>query len=231
MNRASCCGNDTMPQRQTWTIYCAQQRVPSRAISGFEDSERSLLRSSAKRSQAAASRASSTVDAEPGRTSNCSAATAARSDSICPRPACVSAAQAGRTRLARASVTAAPFPSGFFDLVTSFDVLYSLEEPDEQAAVAEMFRLVRGGGFVAGERRGDGHSPRRSFGAQPRASSLQPRIAARASGLCRLHDRPAHLHERDAVPATRGASRGSENAWARGRKRRLSERFQCRRLR
>src|SRR5436309_13316885 len=33
---------------------------------------------------------------------------------------------AGRTRLARATVTAAPFPSGAFDVVTSFDVLYSL---------------------------------------------------------------------------------------------------------
>jgi SAM-dependent methyltransferase len=56
--------------------------------------------------------------------------------------------EAGRTRLARASVTAAPFPSGFFDLVTSFDVLYSLAERDERAAVAEMFRLVRQGGFL-----------------------------------------------------------------------------------
>src|SRR5512142_1239524 len=35
--------------------------------------------------------------------------------------------EAGRTRLARASVTAAPFPSGAFDLVTSFDVLYALD--------------------------------------------------------------------------------------------------------
>src|SRR4051812_38060478 len=36
--------------------------------------------------------------------------------------------RAGRTRLARATVAAAPFPSGAFDLVTSFDVLYSLAE-------------------------------------------------------------------------------------------------------
>ena len=35
------------------------------------------------------------------------------------------------------AVAAAPFPSAAFDLVTSFDVLYSLEEPDEKAAVAE----------------------------------------------------------------------------------------------
>src|SRR5439155_24858682 len=56
--------------------------------------------------------------------------------------------EAGRSRLARASVTAAPFPSAAFDLLTSFDVLYSLEEPDEHAAVAEMFRMARPGGYV-----------------------------------------------------------------------------------
>ena len=56
--------------------------------------------------------------------------------------------QLNRRRLVRASVTAVPFPSGAFDLVTSFDVLYSLDAPDEQAAVAEMFRLTRPGGHV-----------------------------------------------------------------------------------
>lgn len=54
----------------------------------------------------------------------------------------------GRTRLARASVTAAPFPTAAFDLVTSFDVLYSLPGPDEHAAVAEMYRLIRPGGYA-----------------------------------------------------------------------------------
>ena len=56
--------------------------------------------------------------------------------------------QAGRARLARATVTAVPFPSNRFDVVTSFDVLYSLEEGAERAAVAEMYRLTRPGGFV-----------------------------------------------------------------------------------
>jgi SAM-dependent methyltransferase len=55
---------------------------------------------------------------------------------------------AKRTRLARATVTASPFPTGAFDVVTSFDVLYSLSGPDEHAAVAEMFRLTKPGGFV-----------------------------------------------------------------------------------
>jgi SAM-dependent methyltransferase len=54
----------------------------------------------------------------------------------------------GRGRLVRANVTAAPFPGDGFDLVTSFDVLYSLPQADEQAAVSEMYRLTRPGGFV-----------------------------------------------------------------------------------
>jgi SAM-dependent methyltransferase len=58
------------------------------------------------------------------------------------------ARQHGRRRLALASVAAAPFQSGAFDLVTSFDVLYSLAGDAEAAAVAEMFRLTRPGGYV-----------------------------------------------------------------------------------
>ncbi len=58
------------------------------------------------------------------------------------------ASEAGRRRLVRASVTAVPFASGSFDVVTSFDVLYSLKSSDEQAAVAEMHRLTRPGGFI-----------------------------------------------------------------------------------
>jgi SAM-dependent methyltransferase len=56
--------------------------------------------------------------------------------------------EAGRTRLARASVTAAPFPTTAFDLVTSFDVLYSLPDEAERQAIAEMYRLLRPGGFA-----------------------------------------------------------------------------------
>ena len=56
--------------------------------------------------------------------------------------------EAGRRRLARASVAAIPFPGGAFDLVTSFDVLYALEDADERAAVAEMFRVLKPGGHA-----------------------------------------------------------------------------------
>src|ERR1700750_826370 len=56
--------------------------------------------------------------------------------------------EAGRTRLARATVTAAPFPTGSFDIVTSFDVLYSLQDRDETLAIAEMYRLLTPGGYA-----------------------------------------------------------------------------------
>lgn len=52
----------------------------------------------------------------------------------------------GALRLAQASITRIPFPDDTFDLVTSFDVLYSLTEEDEAAAVAEMYRVLRPGG-------------------------------------------------------------------------------------
>ena len=54
----------------------------------------------------------------------------------------------GRRNMARALVTAAPFVSGAFDVVTSFDVLYALDEEDQRAALAEMFRLTRPGGCI-----------------------------------------------------------------------------------
>jgi SAM-dependent methyltransferase len=55
---------------------------------------------------------------------------------------------AGRRLLARGSVAAAPFRSATFDVVTSFDVIYSLEDADERAAIAEMFRMLKPGGFA-----------------------------------------------------------------------------------
>jgi SAM-dependent methyltransferase len=55
---------------------------------------------------------------------------------------------AGRTRLVRATVAAVPFPSDAFDVATSFDVLYSLDEAVERAALEEMYRVTRPGGYV-----------------------------------------------------------------------------------
>lgn len=54
----------------------------------------------------------------------------------------------GRRLLARASVAAVPFPSDTFDVVTSFDVLYSLPDDVERAAVDEMYRVLRPGGSL-----------------------------------------------------------------------------------
>ena len=56
--------------------------------------------------------------------------------------------EAGRRGLARATVATLPFARNAFDIVTSFDVLYSLPEREERQAVAEMHRVTKPGGFV-----------------------------------------------------------------------------------
>src|SRR5258705_2685299 len=53
----------------------------------------------------------------------------------------------GRRRLARATVAAVPFATASFDIVTSFDVLYALDDRHEQLAITEMVRLLKPGGF------------------------------------------------------------------------------------
>jgi hypothetical protein len=54
----------------------------------------------------------------------------------------------GEDRILRASITHIPFQDDVFDLVTIFDVLYSLSEEEEAAAVAEALRVLRPGGMV-----------------------------------------------------------------------------------
>lgn len=54
----------------------------------------------------------------------------------------------GLTRLARASVTDIPFPAAMFDVATSFDVLYSLPDEPEAAALREMHRVLAPGGAL-----------------------------------------------------------------------------------
>jgi SAM-dependent methyltransferase len=54
----------------------------------------------------------------------------------------------GVPRLIQGSVTHLPVSDASIDVVLSFDVLYCLEAPAEQAAVREMFRVLRPGGFV-----------------------------------------------------------------------------------
>lgn len=56
------------------------------------------------------------------------------------------AQSAGFALTARASAASLPFPDGAFDIATSIDVLYCLEEEDERRAVSEMHRVLTPGG-------------------------------------------------------------------------------------
>lgn len=51
-------------------------------------------------------------------------------------------------RLVRGDVSALPCPDGAFDLATSFDVLYSLDDDTERRALVEMRRVVKPGGLI-----------------------------------------------------------------------------------
>ena len=54
----------------------------------------------------------------------------------------------GQTRIAHASITHIPFPDSTFDLVTAFDVIYSLTEDQEALAVREILRVLKPGGTL-----------------------------------------------------------------------------------
>jgi SAM-dependent methyltransferase len=54
----------------------------------------------------------------------------------------------GVPRLTQGSVTALPFASSSLDVVLSFDVLYCFHPPEERAAIAEMYRVLRPGGAL-----------------------------------------------------------------------------------
>ena len=54
----------------------------------------------------------------------------------------------GPLRLVQASITDIPFASSLFDLVTAFDVLYALDDAQEEVAIREMYRIVKPGGWV-----------------------------------------------------------------------------------
>ena len=54
----------------------------------------------------------------------------------------------GQRRVAQASITSIPFAAATFDLVTALDVLYSLSEAEEAAALAEIHRILKPGGTL-----------------------------------------------------------------------------------
>ena len=54
----------------------------------------------------------------------------------------------GERLVAQASATSLPFPSGRFDLVTSFDVLYAFDDEMERNALNEMYRVLKPGGQI-----------------------------------------------------------------------------------
>jgi ubiquinone/menaquinone biosynthesis C-methylase UbiE len=58
------------------------------------------------------------------------------------------AARKGRRTVARATVTDLPFSDRSFDLVTSFDVLYALDDEQEERAFVEMARVLKPSGAV-----------------------------------------------------------------------------------
>jgi SAM-dependent methyltransferase len=54
----------------------------------------------------------------------------------------------GERRIARATASCLPFGAGEFDLVTSFDVLYSLDDAVERETIAEMARVLKPDGHL-----------------------------------------------------------------------------------
>ncbi len=58
------------------------------------------------------------------------------------------AASQGEQHVARASAASLPFAADAFDLVTSFDVIYSLPDEVERDAATEMFRVLKPGGHL-----------------------------------------------------------------------------------
>ena len=51
-------------------------------------------------------------------------------------------------RVAQASISGIPFQAGIFDLVTSFDVFQTLPDAVERAAIVEMSRVAKSGGWI-----------------------------------------------------------------------------------
>jgi len=63
-------------------------------------------------------------------------------------PAGIAIAQRHGRRVVRGNVAALPCADASFDVATSFDVIYSLDDETERRALAEMHRVLKPGGIV-----------------------------------------------------------------------------------
>ena len=166
-------------QCAAWNICCARPHERKRAISGSAASARSSRHCSRRGRGPDRMRACSIAAAAPAPTSSCSIRFGRAYGFDLTEIGLRIGREAGRTRLARATVTAAPFPSAAFDIVTSFDVLYSLDDARRTRGDRGDVPPAEAGRLRHRQRRGDARAARRSFGAQPRGAALQPRRAAR----------------------------------------------------
>ncbi len=121
----------------------------SRTTSGGTGCAASSVLSSVRPLPDSSGPASSTADAERAPTSCCSTNSGGRSASTSRFKGFEYTLQNyERARVANASITSIPFPDAVFDVATAFDVLYSLTEEQESAAVSEIYRVVKPGGTL-----------------------------------------------------------------------------------
>ena len=83
------------------------------------------------------------------------------------------ARQRGERLTARATAAQLPFASERFDLVTSFDVLYALDDETERQAIAEMVARAQAWRAPGRQRRSARPSPRESLYSFGRSAPLQ----------------------------------------------------------
>jgi SAM-dependent methyltransferase len=122
--------------------------------------------------------------------------------------------QNGRTRLAQASVSAMPFPSDAFDVVTSFDVFVALDEQEERAAVTRS--AVESAADTAASRpsacspapggKSSDHLHERAVGAAARDCPRRSTVAGTPAGGTRGSGDPGPA--RASEPGAHGRSRG-----------------------
>ena len=129
----------------------------------------------ARRPRPAAIRRSWTAAAAPATTSRCCGSTAAPSASTSRGPGLAYARARGERAVAQASAACLPFGDAAFDLVTSFDVIYALQDDDERAALRRDVPGAEAGRTHGAQRRGDGDAEGQPLRARRRGAPLQPR--------------------------------------------------------